>query len=87
MVRDVKFQTQKHLQQKHVNDRDMKNDAYTTIYLVDKILTKLKEKLPQDVINIKCKKMTLHRTLEEKLSFMTCLMQLHVSYAIKKCHM
>jgi hypothetical protein len=56
MVRDVKFHTQKHLQQKHVNDHDVKNDAYTTIYLVDKILTKHKEKLPQDVINTKCKK-------------------------------
>jgi hypothetical protein len=70
-----------------VNDRDVKDDAYTAIYLVDKILTKHKEKLPQDVINIKCKKMTLHRTLKEKLSFVTCLMQLHMSYAIKKCHM
>jgi len=57
-----------------VNDHDVKNDAYTTIYLVDKILTKHKEKLPQDVINIKCKKMTLHRTLEENSPFVTCLM-------------
>jgi len=48
-----------------VNDRDVKDDAYTTIYLVDNILTKHKEKLPQDVINIKCKKMTLHRTLKD----------------------
>jgi hypothetical protein len=39
MVKDVKFYTQKDLQQKHVNDRDVKNDAYTTIYLVDKTLT------------------------------------------------
>lgn len=72
---------------KHENDHDVKNDAYTTIYLVDKILIEHKEKLPQDVINIKCKKMTLHRIVEEQLSFMTCLMQLHMSYVIKKCHM
>jgi hypothetical protein len=44
MVMDVKFHTQKHLHQKHVNDRDVENDVYTTIYLVDKILTEHKEK-------------------------------------------
>jgi hypothetical protein len=56
MVRDVKFQTQKHLQQKHVNDRDMKNDAYTTIYLVDKILTKHKENCPKMSLILNAKK-------------------------------
>jgi hypothetical protein len=87
-MRDVELHTQKHPQQKHVNDCDVKNDAYTTIWLIDNILNEHKEKLPQDIINTKCKKyMTLHKTWEENLSFVTCLMQLHMSYAIEKCHM
>jgi hypothetical protein len=79
-----KFHTQKHLQQKHANDYVVKNDTYTTIYLVDKILIEHKEKISL-ILNAKI--MTLCRTLEEKLSFVTCLMQLHMSYATKKCHM
>ncbi len=69
MVRDVKFHTQKHLQQKHVINCEVKNDPYTTIYLVDKILTEHKEKLPQDIINIKCKNNDITQNTRRKNIF------------------
>jgi hypothetical protein len=56
MVRDFKFHTQNIYNRKHVNDRDVKNDAYTTIYLVDKILTKHKENCPKMSLILNAKK-------------------------------